>query len=87
MGARPAIEDGAANEYRRAEFLISTDRERLNLDVVHGFLTNSYWAKGISREVVERSIEHSLCFGIYEESSPLASRGIPRCRICDAGFF
>jgi GNAT superfamily N-acetyltransferase len=55
-------------EYRRGEFLISTDRERVSLDVVHGFLTNCYWAKGISRDVVERSIEHALCFGIYEES-------------------
>ncbi|MGC1962844.1 MAG: GNAT family N-acetyltransferase, partial [Candidatus Sulfotelmatobacter sp.] len=53
-------------EYRRDEFLISTDRERLSLDVVHGFLTNCYWAKGIPREVVARSIEHALCFGIYD---------------------
>jgi GNAT superfamily N-acetyltransferase len=62
----------AANEYHRGDFLISTDRERLELGVVHGFLTNSYWAKGISREVVERSIEHSLCFGIYDESPRIA---------------
>jgi GNAT superfamily N-acetyltransferase len=53
-------------EHRRGEFLISTDRDHLNLDVVHGFLTNCYWAKGISREVIARSIENSLCFGIYE---------------------
>jgi GNAT superfamily N-acetyltransferase len=53
-------------EYRRGEFLISTDRELLSLDVVHGFLTNCYWAKGIPREVVARSIEHSLCFGVYQ---------------------
>ena len=53
-------------EYRRGEFSISTDRERLNLNVVHGFLTSCYWAKGIPREVVARSIAHSLCFGIYE---------------------
>jgi GNAT superfamily N-acetyltransferase len=53
-------------EYRRGEFSISTDRERLSLDVVHGFLTSCYWAKGIPREVVARSIAHSLCFGIYE---------------------
>ena len=53
-------------EYRRGEFSISTDRERLSLDVVHGFLTSCYWAKGISREVVARSMAHSLCFGIYE---------------------
>jgi GNAT superfamily N-acetyltransferase len=55
-------------EHRRGEFLISTSRERLSLDVIHGFLTNCYWAKGISREVVARSMEHSLCFGIYEET-------------------
>lgn len=58
----------AIAEYRRGEFLISTSRERLSLEVVHGFLTNCYWAKGISRDVVARSIEHSLCFGIYEDS-------------------
>jgi ribosomal protein S18 acetylase RimI-like enzyme len=55
-------------EWRRDEFLISTDRARLDLDVIHGFLTKSYWAKGISRELVARSLEHSLCFGIYDES-------------------
>src|ERR1700684_3126965 len=53
-------------EYRRGEFAISTDRERLSLDVVHGFLTNCYWAKGVPREVVARSIQHALCFGIYD---------------------
>ena len=53
-------------EYRRGEFVISTDRSRIDLDVVHSFLTNCYWAKGIPREVVARSIENSLCFGIYD---------------------
>jgi GNAT superfamily N-acetyltransferase len=55
-------------ESRRGEFLISTDRGRLDLDVIHGFLTNSYWAKGIPREIVARSVEHSLCFGVYDGS-------------------
>jgi len=53
-------------EYQRGDFLISTDRDRLNLTVIHEFLTNCYWAKGIPREIVARSIEHSLCFGIYD---------------------
>jgi len=52
-------------EYRRGDFLISTDRSRLDLDVVHGFLTECYWARGIPKEVVARSIQHSLCFGMY----------------------
>jgi GNAT superfamily N-acetyltransferase len=60
--------DSEVVEYRRGEFLIITSRERLSLDVVHAFLTNCYWAEGIPREVVARSIEHSLCFGIYEAS-------------------
>jgi len=55
-------------ESRRAEFVISTDRTRLDLDAIHGFLTNCYWAKGIPREVVARSIEQSLCFGVYDGS-------------------
>ena len=54
-------------ESRRGEFLISTDSARLDLDVIHGFLTNCYWAKGIPREVVARSLQHSLCFGVYHE--------------------
>ena len=53
-------------EYHREDLIISTDPRRLHLDVIHEFLTNCYWAKGIPREVVARSIEHSLCFGIYD---------------------
>jgi GNAT superfamily N-acetyltransferase len=56
-----------AQEYRRGKFLISTDRKRLDLDVIHAFLTECYWAKGIPRKIVARSIENSLCFGVYKE--------------------
>ena len=44
---------------------ISTDRGRLDVAVIHDFLRSSYWAQGISRAVVERSIQHSLCFGAF----------------------
>jgi len=53
------------SEYRKGEFFTSTDRAKLDLNFVHGFLTESYWAKGIPREVVVRSIQNSLCFGLY----------------------
>ena len=59
---------GAIAEQRRGELLVSTDPRRLDLGVVHQFLTNCYWVKGIPREVVERSIQHALCFGIYDGS-------------------
>ena len=60
-----AAQSEQVKEQRKGEFLVSTDRERLDLDVIHGFLTECYWAKGIPREVVARSIENSLCFGVY----------------------
>ena len=62
-----AITRPEVQEYHRGEFVISTDRERLDLDVIYGFLTECYWAKGIPRELVARSIENSLCFGVYSE--------------------
>jgi N-acetylglutamate synthase-like GNAT family acetyltransferase len=53
-------------EWKRGEYLISTDRKPLDLDVVHRFLSEeAYWSRGVSRELVERSIENSLCFGLY----------------------
>ena len=65
--AQPANPD-AVVESRHGEFVVSTDRARLDLDVIHTFLTNSYWAKGIPRERVALSIEHSVCFGVYDGS-------------------
>lgn len=42
---------------------IGTDRGDVDLDVVHAFLAEqSYWCRGVPREVVARGIEHSLCF-------------------------
>jgi GNAT superfamily N-acetyltransferase len=52
--------------WRRGKYQISTDTARVELSVVHGFLSSSYWAEGIPLEVVSRSLEHSLCFGLYE---------------------
>lgn len=52
---------------RRGDFLISTDRALLDRSLIHDFLANrSYWAAGRPRDVVERSLENSLCFGLYE---------------------
>ena len=48
------------------EIVVTTDRSRLDLDVIHGYLTRSYWAKGIARETVARAMDRSLCFGAFE---------------------
>lgn len=51
----------------RGPFRVSTDPARLDLTAIHSYLARSYWAEGIPREVVARSLEASLCFGLYEE--------------------
>ncbi len=47
------------------EYTVSDDRNRIDLDVVHGFLTTSYWATGIEKSRVQRAIDHSFPFGLY----------------------
>ena len=54
-------------EFRRGQFVISTDPARLDVDAIYAFLTQSYWAGGIPKDTVARSIRHSLCFGAYDE--------------------
>jgi GNAT superfamily N-acetyltransferase len=63
---RPALTADGAYEVRRGSFLVSTDPARLDLGLVHGFLTRSYWAEGIPRETVERSVRNALSFGLYD---------------------
>jgi GNAT superfamily N-acetyltransferase len=48
-----------------ADLEISTDPSRLDIDLVHDFLTTSYWAADRTRAEVERSIANSICFGAY----------------------
>ena len=54
-------------EITDGDLLISDDKARLDHALIHGFLSGrSYWAQGVPRETVERSMEHSLCFGLYK---------------------
>jgi len=52
--------------HERGEFLVTTDPTRLDHDFIHAYLVRSYWSEGIPREVVERALSNSLCFGVYE---------------------
>lgn len=52
-------------ESTHAGYLISDDPGRLDLDAIHAYLSRSYWAANRSREVIERSLAHSLGIGIY----------------------
>ena len=54
-------------QFEKGEYTISTDKERLDLKTIHAFLASSYWAEAIPVEVVEKSVEHSLCYGVYHK--------------------
>jgi len=54
-----------------SQYEISCDKGRLDIAAIHGFLTESYWSPGISRAVVERAIENSLCFGAFHEGEQI----------------
>jgi GNAT superfamily N-acetyltransferase len=60
----------AANELPEG-YVISCDPARLDLGVIHDFLAQSYWAKSIPKALVERSIQNSLCFGVYHEAAQI----------------
>ena len=53
----------------KIEYYISTDKSKLNISLIHEFLDKrSYWAKGRSLATVQKSIENSLCFGVYKDN-------------------
>jgi len=58
-------------EWKKDDYLISDDRSKIDIDAVHHYLSQSYWAEGIPAEVVKRSIENSLCFGIYKQEKQI----------------
>jgi GNAT superfamily N-acetyltransferase len=56
-------------EWKRDGISISTEPSRLDRALIHEFLGRSYWAAGIPREVVDRSIDNAMCFGVYDGAS------------------
>jgi len=53
--------------------LFSTDKARLDIAAIHRFISEeSYWTPGIARELVERAIANSLCFGAYSAGGQVA---------------
>jgi GNAT superfamily N-acetyltransferase len=53
-------------------YSLTADRRRIDVDAVHAFLTRCFWARGISKELVAKSIEHSLCFGVFDKEAQVA---------------
>jgi len=44
---------------------ISTDKDKLDVEMIHSYLTNSYWGKGRTKQEVKTTLENSLNFGVY----------------------
>ncbi|MBL8874747.1 MAG: GNAT family N-acetyltransferase [Phycisphaerae bacterium] len=63
------------------QFLISTDRSLLDVDTIYAFLSACYWSPGIARSRVERAIENSMCFAIYDTAKQSGPRQIAFARV------
>lgn len=53
---------------KKSEYIVSSEKSKLDISLIHCFLTNSYWSKGISFEEVQIKINNSLCFGLYKKN-------------------
>ena len=50
----------------KGDYSITTDKARMDIDFIHRYLTRSYWAEGITKEIVRKSVSGSLCFAVLE---------------------
>lgn len=55
----------------KGKFTISTDKKRLDITTIYEFLTKTYWGKNRSYDVIKKSIDHSVCFGVYENDQQI----------------
>ena len=64
------------------EIIVSDDKSKLDVGLIHKFLTTSYWAEGRTIEQVINSIEHSICFGVYKDDKQIGfARVLTDCTV------
>jgi GNAT superfamily N-acetyltransferase len=56
---------------QKDNFYISTDKSKLDIEYIHQFISHSYWAAGIPVEILQKSIEGSVCFGLYDHEKQI----------------
>jgi GNAT superfamily N-acetyltransferase len=71
MQLEPFRVQPALLEWKREDYLISSNPALLDLEVIHGFLTRSTWAAGIPRETVQRALANSFAFGLYKSGGQI----------------
>ena len=52
-------------------YSISDEKSLLQIEVIHNYLKDAYWCEGIPKVIIERSIEGSICFGIYQNNNQI----------------
>jgi GNAT superfamily N-acetyltransferase len=55
-------------QIKEGAYTISTDKNQLDISVIHGYLKNAYWCKNKPRHLIEKSIQGSICFGVYHQA-------------------
>lgn len=75
-------------EETRGEYTISSDPARMDIDAIHAYLSRSYWAEGVPRAVVERSLKGSIVFGLFHRDAQVGlARVVTDCAtfayLCD----
>lgn len=58
-------------KWERDQFTVTDHHGDLDIQLIHGFLRNAYWAKGIPMDIVKKSIENSLCFGLFHDGKQI----------------
>lgn len=58
-------------EIHHGEYCINTNSDQLQLDVISGFIQRSYWASDRPLEIIRRTLETSLCFGLYHATEQI----------------
>jgi GNAT superfamily N-acetyltransferase len=56
---------------QKENFFVSTDKSKLDIDYIHQFISHSYWASNIPIETLQRSIDGSMCFGLYDDEKQI----------------
>lgn len=55
----------------KGEYSVTDDQKEMDISMIHGFLTSSYWAQGIDKETVERSMANSICLGLFRKGTQI----------------
>lgn len=59
------------NNFEKNGYRISQNHKDLDLEMIHQFISNSYWAKGRSKEMIAKTIDNAICFGLFLEDKQI----------------